>query len=134
MDELLTRTWAEISLPNLERNYNALRSLLSPGCRFLGVVKANAYGHGAVTIAQRLEKLGADYLAVACLAEAEELRAAGITLPILIFGHTPPEFADRLLSGNYTQTVFDLETARALSNAALAAGKKAAVHLKLDRG
>ena len=64
------RTWAEISLPNLEHNYRALRALLPEGCRFLGVVKADAYGHGAVPVARKLEELGAEYLAVACLAEA----------------------------------------------------------------
>ena len=62
------RTWAEISLPNLEHNYRALRALLPEGCRFLGVVKADAYGHGAVPVARKLEELGAEYLAVACLA------------------------------------------------------------------
>ena len=71
------RTWAEISLPNLEHNYRALRALLPEGCRFLGVVKADAYGHGAVPVARKLEELGAEYLAVACLAEARELREAG---------------------------------------------------------
>ena len=69
------RTWAEISLPNLEHNYRALRALLPEGCRFLGVVKADAYGHGAVPVARKLEELGAEYLAVACLAEARELKA-----------------------------------------------------------
>jgi alanine racemase len=123
MDELQTRTWAEISLSNLEHNYRALRGLLKPGCRFLGVVKANAYGHGAVPVARKLSELGADYLAVACLPEAEQLRQAGITLPILILGHTSPVFADRLLAGDFTQTIFDETTARALSDAALGAGK-----------
>ena len=75
------RTWAEISLPNLEHNYRALRALLPEGCRFLGVVKADAYGHGAVPVARKLEELGAEYLAVACLAEARELREAGVRLP-----------------------------------------------------
>ena len=86
MKQLERRTWAEISLPNLEHNYRALRAMLAPGCRFLGVVKANAYGHGAVRVAQKLEQLGAEYLAVACLGEAVELREAGIRAPILILG------------------------------------------------
>ena len=80
------RTWAEISLPNLEHNYRALRALLPEGCRFLGVVKADAYGHGAVPVARKLEELGAEYLAVACLAEARELREAGVLTPILLLG------------------------------------------------
>ena len=86
------RTWAEISLGNLEHNYRALRAC-APNSGFLGVVKANAYGHGAVPVAKRLEELGADYLAVACLDEGAELRRAGLELPILILGHTPPEQA-----------------------------------------
>ena len=61
------RTWAEIDLGRLEHNYRALRAMLAPGCRFLGVVKADAYGHGALPVAQRLERLGCEYLAVACL-------------------------------------------------------------------
>ena len=91
------RTWAEISLDNLEHNYRALRGCLEPGCRFVGVVKADAYGHGAVPVARKLEELGADYLAVACLEEALELRRAGIQMPVLILGVTPPEFAAELV-------------------------------------
>lgn len=93
MRDEMARAWAEIDLSNLEHNYRALRALLPAGCRFLGVVKANAYGHGAVPVAKKLEELGAEYLAVAYLAEAEELRQAGITVPILILGSTPPQQA-----------------------------------------
>ena len=64
------RTWAEISLPNLEHNYRALRALLPEGCRFLGVVKADAYGHGALPISRHLCELGAEFLAVSNLEEA----------------------------------------------------------------
>ena len=73
MDDMQMRTWAEVDLSDLEHNYRALRGLLPRDCRFLGVVKANAYGHGAVPVAKRLEALGAEYLAVACLEEAGEL-------------------------------------------------------------
>ena len=67
------RTWAEISLDNLEHNYRALRAC-APDSRFLGVVKANAYGHGTGEIGKKLQQLGCDILAVACLDEAVELR------------------------------------------------------------
>ena len=134
MKPMERRTWAEISLPNLEHNYRALRAMLPAGCRFLGVVKANAYGHGAVPVAKKLEALGAEYLAVACLEEAKELREAGICAPILLLGYTPPECAAELLRHELTQTVYDLETARALSDAALAAGKRLRVHIKADTG
>ena len=127
------RTWAEISLGNLEHNYRALRAC-APNSGFLGVVKANAYGHGAVPVAKRLEELGADYLAVACLDEGAELRRAGLELPILILGHTPPEQAPEVVELGLTQTVFTPELAGALSRAAGAVGTRAKVHLKLDTG
>lgn len=128
------RTWAEINLDALEHNYRALRAMLPQGCRFVGLVKADAYGHGAVPVARKLEQLGADMLAIACVDEGEQLRRAGIRLPILCLGQTPPELGEELLRWDITQTVEDLETARQLSEAALAAGKKLKVHLKLDTG
>lgn len=134
MHDLQTRTWAEIDLSCLKHNYLALRELLPRGCRFLGVVKANAYGHGAVPVAKKLEELGADYLGVASLDEGAELREAGIRLPILILGHTSPAYADDLLRYDITQTVFDLEEAALLSAAAEKAGKKLKVHVKADTG
>lgn len=134
MKQTQTRTWAEIDLSNLEHNYRALRAMLPQGCRFLGVVKADAYGHGAVPVAKRLEQLGAEYLAVACLDEAMELRQAGITTPILILGYTPVERANTLLEGGITQTVYDVDMARALSDAAVAAGKTLKIHVKADTG
>ena len=127
------RTWAEISLGNLEHNYRALRAC-APDSKFLTTVKANAYGHGAVPIARRLVELGADYLAVACLDEAAGLREAGVTAPILILGHTQPGLADEVVALGVTQTVFTPELARALSEAAGAAGKRAKIHLKADTG
>ena len=127
------RTWAEISLDNLEHNYRALRAC-APDSRFLGVVKANAYGHGAIPVARKLEELGADYLAVACLNEAMELRAAGIKMPILILGATPPELAGLVVEHDITQAVFTPELARALSAAAAEQGKRAKIHIKVDTG
>lgn len=135
MKSTTMRTWAEINLNNLEHNYRALRALLPQNCRFLGVIKANAYGHGAVRVARKLESLGAEYLATACLREAIELReAGGVKTPILILGHTPPEFAPQLLEYNLTQTVFDLETGRAMAQAARQAGGTLRIHVKADTG
>ena len=134
MDTTKMRTWAEIDLSALEHNYRALRAMLPAGCRFLGVCKANAYGHGAVQVAQKLEQLGADMLAVACVDEAKELREAGITLPILCLGNTPVELAPMLLEYQVTQAVGDLATGQALSDAAVAAGKTLTIHVKLDTG
>ena len=128
------RTWAEIDLDALAHNYRALRSNLEPGCRFVGVVKANAYGHGAIPVAKKLEELGAEYLAVACLGEAIELRQAGIKAPILILGGTPGQLAPELLHYDVTQTVFDLATAQVYSKAASEAGQVLKVHIKADTG
>ncbi len=128
------RTWAEISLGNLECNYWSLRSC-APDSKFLATVKANAYGHGAVTVARYLaEELGVDYLAVACLDEAVQLRQAGISAPILILGYTHPALAREAVALDVTQTVFTPELAQALSEAAGAAGKRAKIHLKVDTG
>ena len=132
-DKRTARTWAEVDLDALAHNYRLLRGL-APDSRFLGVVKADAYGHGAVPVAKKLQALGADMLAVACLAEAVELRGAGITLPILCLGQTPVELAGDLLAYDVTQTVGDLETGEALSAAAEAAGKTLKVHVKVDTG
>ena len=132
-DRRTARTWAEIDLDALAHNYRLLRGL-APDSRFLGLVKANAYGHGAVPVAKKLESLGADMLAVACLDEAVELREAGVGIPILCLGQTPVEYAFDLLAYNITQTVGDLETGKALSAAAVAAGKTLKIHVKLDTG
>ena len=134
MDSRTRRTWAEIDLGALEHNYRALRAMLPEGCRVLGVVKADAYGHGAVPVARKLEQLGAEYLAVACLDEGIELRQAGIGLPILILGYTDPVWADELMEYGLTQTVFDPVTAGHLSEAAVKAGKTVTVHMKADTG
>lgn len=128
------RTWAEVSLDNLAHNYRTIRGTLPQGCRLLGVVKANAYGHGIGEIGRKLEKLGCEVLAVACLDEAMELRRVGVTAPILCLGQTPAPFAHLLLECGVTQTVSDLDTAKALSAAATASGKKLKIHIKLDTG
>ena len=128
------RTWAEISLDRLAHNYQTLRAMLAPDCRFLGLCKANAYGHGALQVGRKLEALGADMLAVACVDEAAELRRGGVTIPILCLGQTPPQLAELLLEHDVTQTVSDLETGRALARAAQAAGRTLKIHVKVDTG
>ena len=134
MDTTKMRTWAEIDLAALEHNYRALRALAPQGCRFLGLCKADAYGHGALPVAKKLQELGADMLAVACVDEAAQLRRGGITLPILCLGKTPLELTPMLLEYDVTQAMEDLETGEALSQAAQAAGKKLTIHVKLDTG
>lgn len=134
MNDTQKRTWAEIDLAAIEENVKNMCAKLPGGCRFLGVVKANAYGHGAVTVARRLEAIGVEYLAVACLDEVRELRAAGITLPVLILGITPAEYAPELCALNATQAVGSMELARGLNDALAGTDKKLKVHLKLETG
>ncbi|MDO5444297.1 MAG: alanine racemase [Eubacteriales bacterium] len=133
-DDLQKRTWAEISLGNIRHNYEVIRNSLPGKCRFLGVVKADAYGHGALRVSRLLQECGADYLAVSCLDEAMELRNGGISMPILILGHTPYEYTDILINNNITQTVTCLAKAEEYSAAAVASGKTLRVHIKVDTG
>ena len=134
MNDLQKRTWAEISLENIRHNYNAIRAALPAGCRFLGVVKADAYGHGAVRVSHLLQDCGADYLAMSCLDEALELRRGGINMPILVLGHTPPEYTNMLIDNRITQTVSCLAKAVEYSTAATALGATLKIHIKLDTG
>ena len=128
------RTWAEVSLDRLAHNYHALRGLTPYGTKFMGLVKADAYGHGAVPIAQKLEELGADYLGVACLAEAVELRQAGVQTPILILGGTPAAYAAELVRYHITQACYDLDYAKALSAQVQETGGTLTVHIQCDTG
>lgn len=134
MEEYKRRTWAEVSLKNLSHNYFALRDELPSNCKFMGMVKSDAYGHGALSIARKLQELGVDYLGVACLDEALELRQGGVTAPILILGGTAPEDAPALLQYQLAQTVFDLNTAKLFSKAAKEAGGEIKIHIKADTG
>ena len=134
MESTLKRTWAEISLDNLTHNFETIRRQVGPKAKLLGVVKADAYGHGAVRVAKHLERLGAGYLAVSNLDECEELRVNGITLPILMLGFTPADQAERILKNDMTQAVPNLAIAEAYSSAVVRAGGTMKVHIKLDTG
>ena len=134
MNKQTERTWAEIHLDNIVHNMNAIRAYVPAGTKYLGVVKADSYGHGAVPVAKALEAGGADYLAVACLPEAVALRDAGIRMPILILGNTAPEEVPQLLAYDITQAVTAAEYAEAYSAAATAAGGVLRVHVKVDTG
>lgn len=134
MNDLQKRSWAEIRLPNIRHNYEAIRASLPEGCRFLGVVKADAYGHGALPVAKLLQEAGADYLAVSCLDEALELRRGGIDMPILILGHTPYEYTGVLIENHITQTISCLAKALEYAAEAERLGKALKIHIKLDTG
>lgn len=134
METALKRTWAEIDLDHLSHNFNVIRNQVGANVKLLGVVKADAYGHGAVPVAKKLEELGAAYLAVSNIDEAAELREGGVTLPILMLGYTPAEQGERIIRLDMTQAVTGLEIARAYDGAAARAGKRMRVHIKLDTG
>ena len=133
-ESILRRTWAEIDLDALAHNYRRARELTGSGVRYLGVVKADAYGHGAIQVAEHLEQLGADYLAVSSLDEARELRHGGISAPILILGHTPPEMVPELIRYHITQAVSAQAKAEEYSAAAAGCGGTLKVHIKVDTG
>ena len=126
--------WAEVNLDALAANVRVLRSHVGPRVRLVAVVKANAYGHGAVPVASAVLAAGADGLAVGRLDEAVELRNAGITAPILVMGPVPPSGARRCVALRLTPTVHNLTMAQALAHAARAAGRVLPVHVKVDTG
>ena len=134
MNSTLKRTWAEINLNALAHNYNTLRERIGSNVKFLGVVKADAYGHGSVQVSRLLEKLGADYLAVSSIDEAIELRHNGITMPILILGYTPKEEVGELIKNNITQAVTCKSKALEYSEEAVKCNGTLKIHIKVDTG
>lgn len=130
---ILRRTWAEVDLAAAEYNFNIIREK-AKGSRVCCVVKADGYGHGAKVLSKLYESLGADYLAVSNIDEAEELRDFGINLPILILGYTPVHDAKRLLKLNLTQAVYSLDFAKALSERCCEINGTLKVHIKIDTG
>ncbi len=127
-------TYVEVDLPAVASNVKTFRRLLPQGCRLMAVVKADAYGHGAVPVARKALEAGADWLAVALPQEALELREAGIGAPILILGYSPAEDFPELVAAEVRPAIYTLEQARSLDRAAAAAGRKALFHLKVDSG
>lgn len=127
------RVWAEIDLDQLAANVHALKRQAADA-RLLVVVKANAYGHGAVMTARAAIEANAWGLGVASLEEGEELRRAGISAPILVLSSSAPAQAERLIAGDLRVTIGTLELGRALSRAATDAGRDALVHVKVETG
>ena len=126
--------YAEINLSAIANNIRELRRITAPAAKVMAVVKANGYGHGAEQVAKAALENGAEALGVARLCEAVALREAGFSVPILIFGYTPPGQADTLIRLDISQTIFSLENAAALSEAAVSKGEKIKVHIKVDTG
>ncbi|MBE3590162.1 MAG: alanine racemase [Firmicutes bacterium] len=126
--------WVEVDLDAIAHNVRTARQALRPGAQLMAVVKADAYGHGAVPVARAALRAGAAWLGVAVLSEALELRAAGLRAPILILGWTPPELAREAVRHDVALTVFRAEEARELARLARETGRPARVHLKVDTG
>lgn len=133
MEKNLRAVWAEIDLNKIENNMKRIKELAGDR-EVIAVVKADAYGHGATSVAPVLLENGASKLAVAVIAEGIELRDAGIKEPIMILGYTPLELGEDLINYDIEQTVYDLEYAKELSNIAKKLGKKAKIHIALDTG
>jgi alanine racemase len=127
------RVWAEIDLDQLATNVQALKRQAGES-RLLVVVKANAYGHGAVVTARAAVEAGAWGLGVASLEEGEELRRASIEAPILVLSSSSPAQAERLVRNDLRVTIGTLELGEALSKAAVTVGRNALVHVKVETG
>ena len=128
------RAWAEINLGNLAHNFSVIRGLIPSGTALMGIVKADAYGHGAVEVSMAMLEYGADALGVATCEEGIQLREAGITAPVLVMSFTPAPLLTEIVKHNLTQTVFSIEGARALSQVAARLGKRATIHIEIDTG
>ncbi|MDD5602602.1 MAG: alanine racemase [Eubacteriales bacterium] len=128
------RAWAEIDIDNLAHNIRVIREITGPKTEITAVVKANAYGHGAVRIAREALKNGVSMLATATLDEALELRDEGIEAPILVMSYTPTYRAGEIVKNDITQAVFRMDMAEAISAASAAAGKITDIHIKTDTG
>lgn len=127
-------TWAEIDLNNLAANFNQIKQRVESSARVMAVVKANAYGHGAVECARRFAQEGADWFGVALPEEGIELRAAGITQSVLCLAGYWPGQAAACIQHRLTPVVYRLDMIEALDHAAKDAGVVADVHVKVDTG
>lgn len=127
------RVYAEIDLDAIRHNVTEMQKAAGDGVKLLAVIKANAYGHGAVPVAKALSGIAYGFC-VATAEEALELRAAGIAEPILILGYVFPEDVKELIKNDVSLTVFDIETAAEISDIAAGLCKTAKVHIKLDTG
>ncbi len=127
-------TTAVIDMDAFAGNVRQLRAKARPGCRFMAVVKADAYGHGACAMAKCAIEAGADFLGVALLEEAVELRNAGISAPALVMGPSTPDGAKVAVWRDISLTVFERDVLHALQDAAKTTGKRAKAHLKIDTG
>lgn len=133
-DYVVNRSWAEIDLDALAANARFIKGHVRTGCEVMGVVKADAYGHGAYEVSKTILENGFTRLAVSLLDEAIYLRRHGITAPILILSYTDPRRAAEIIQNNVTQTVYTWDLIDALEAAGKALGRDASIHIKVDTG
>ncbi|WP_326907610.1 alanine racemase [Sedimentibacter sp. MB31-C6] len=134
MKQLLRDTYVEINLDNIGYNVSKIKEFVGKDVAITAVVKANGYGHGAVNIAPTIMENGADYLAVATLTEALELRKHYKNYNILIMGYTPDEYLNYVVESNITQTIFSFNQAEILNELGVKNNKNSVVHIKYDTG
>ncbi len=133
-DTLHRPTWAEVDLGCIRSNVAALRAQLQPSSTLMAIVKADAYGHGAVAVARATLEAGATHLGVAMVEEGVALRSAGVTAPILVLGWTPIAEARMVMEADLDQCIFDPSDATAFAAAGRALGRRVRLHAKVDTG
>ena len=127
-------TWAEVSLNAIKYNTKQFKDFIGDTVHLMAVVKADGYGHGAIQVANAAIQAGADYLAVALIDEAIELREAGITHPILVLGYTPNRSIQDALKYDIELTIFTLESLDEVISQSIQLHKTGCIHLKVDTG
>ncbi|MGJ7919486.1 alanine racemase [Neobacillus sp. LXY-4] len=127
-------TWVEVSLAAIKQNTEQYKDFIGANVKLMAVVKADGYGHGAVEVAKTVIRGGAEYLAVAFLDEAMQLRNAGVKQPILVLGYTPVRSIKEAIVANIDLTVFSKETLDEIIFQAEQLHKSVSVHLKVDTG
>ena len=127
------RIEADINLDNIRENIKMMKACVPESMKMLAVIKADAYGHGAVEVSRALSDL-ADFYAIACIDEAVELRHAGCEKPLLILGYTDPSEYDELITYDVRPAMYDKAECAILSDDAVKKGTKAKIHIKMDTG
>lgn len=127
-------TWVEIDLHSIKSNIDTVKTIIGEEVSVLAIVKADAYGHGAVSVSKTLIESGVKYLGVATLEEGMELRESGINHPIIILGGIQKDELDEVIRHGIVPTIYDLEILKELSNAAKKINKNYVYHLKIDTG
>jgi alanine racemase len=134
MDRPDRPTWVHINMEAIAHNVRRLKEIVGPEVALMAVVKANAYGHGAIPVSTTALNNGAEYLGVASINEAMELREGGVIAPMLILGYTPPWAARQVVRYDVAITLYDVEVARAFDRAAREMNATLTAHVKVDTG